>query len=82
MSGIETFFENPASSPTPMIADRATYMCASELLSLEGEEAILTAAERADDALNRSDTCQFSYWRQVENALQIILMEEVVGEIH
>jgi hypothetical protein len=66
----------------PIIADRIAYLCASELLRMEGEDAVLTAADRADEALGRSDTEQYSYWRRVESAMQIILLEDVIGEIH
>jgi hypothetical protein len=66
----------------PVIADRIAYLCANELLRMEGEDAVLTAADRADDALGRQDTEQYGYWRRVESAMQIILLEDVVGEIH
>jgi hypothetical protein len=66
----------------PVIADRIAYLCANELLRMEGEDAVLTAADRADDALGRRDTEQYGYWRRVESAMQIILLEDVVGEIH
>ncbi len=83
MLQIETAIERRASpSISPVIADRIAYLCASELLRLEGEEGVLTAAERADDALGRSDSEQYGYWRRVESAMQIILLEDVVGEIH
>jgi hypothetical protein len=68
--------------PAPHIADRAAYLCATELLRLEGEDAVLTAAERADEALQRADEQQYGYWRRVESAMQIILLEDVVGEVH
>jgi hypothetical protein len=66
----------------PVIADRIAYLCANELLRMEGEDAVLTAADRADEALGRSDAEQYGYWRRVESAMQIILLEDVVGEIH
>jgi hypothetical protein len=80
---LETAIErrtNPAVSP--VISDRIAYLCAAELLRLEGEDAVLTAAERADEALSRMDDQQHGYWRRVETAMQIILLEDVVGEIH
>ena len=83
MLTVETQFERRINAaPTPQIADRLAYLCAEELLRLEGEDAVLSAAERADEALMRADESQFSYWRRVESALQIILLEDVVGEIH
>ncbi len=83
MLQLETNFEgriNPAFGP--VIADRIAYLCANELLRMEGEDAVLTAADRADDALGRQDAEQYGYWRRVESAMQIILLEDVVGEIH
>ena len=83
MITVETSFERRmGAAPTPQIADRRAFLCAEELLRMEGEEAVLTAAERADEALLRADEAQFNYWRRVEGAMQIILLEDVVGEIH
>jgi hypothetical protein len=83
MLHIETAIErrvNPGLGP--IIADRIAYLCANELLRMEGEDAVLTAADRADEALARADAEQYGYWRRVESAMQIILLEDVVGEIH
>jgi hypothetical protein len=83
MLQFETAIERRTSpSFGPVIADRVAYLCATELLRLEGEDAVLTAAERADEALTRADSDQYGYWRRVESAMQIILLEDVVGEIH
>jgi hypothetical protein len=83
MLQIETAVERRANpSLGPVIADRIAYLCAKELLRMEGEDAVLTAADRADEALGRADAEQHGYWRRVESAMQIILLEDVIGEIH
>jgi hypothetical protein len=83
MLQLETAMERRANpSLGPVIADRIAYICANELLRMEGEDAVLTAADRADEALGRTDAEQYGYWRRVESAMQIILLEDIVGELH
>lgn len=69
-------------APSLIICDRLAYLCARELIQHEGDEAVLTAAARADDSEARGDADQFGYWRRVETAVQILLLEDVIGTIH
>ncbi len=66
----------------PVIADRVAFLCAKELLRLEGDDAILTASALAEEAMGRANTDQFGYWRRVEVAIQLLLLEDVLGTIH
>ncbi len=75
-------YNQTAATVLPVIADRVAFLCARELLRLEGDDAVLTAASRAEEAMGRSNPDQFGYWRRVEVAIQLLLLEDVLGTIH
>ena len=72
----------PSTVILPVIADRVAYLCAKELLRIEGDDAILTASARAEEALSRENADQLGYWRRVEAAIQLLLLEDVLGTVH
>jgi hypothetical protein len=65
-----------------VITDFAAYRCAVDLVDVEGDEAILLAADQADACLAAGDVDASSYWRRVESAIQILLLEDVLGTVH
>jgi hypothetical protein len=65
-----------------VITDHAAYRCACELVDVEGDDAVLLAADQADACLAAGDQDACSYWRRVESAIQILLLEDVLGTIH
>jgi hypothetical protein len=67
---------------TPVIADRIAFACADDLVIREGDDAVLTAAEKADASAANGDLTMVGYWRRVESAVQILLLQEVIGELH
>ncbi len=66
----------------PVIADRIAFACADDLVLREGDDAVLTAAEHADASMADGDLPMVGYWRRVESAVQILLLQEVIGELH
>lgn len=68
--------------PVLVISDRLAFLCARELVQHEGDDAVLTAAARADEAQERGEDADYGYWRRVESAIQILLLEDVIGELH
>jgi hypothetical protein len=78
-------YMNLAAEPAyamPFISDRIAYACAHDLVDLEGDDAVMTAADRADSHIAVGDEPMAAYWRRVERAIQILLLQDVVGEIH
>jgi hypothetical protein len=68
--------------PIVAIHDRAAYIGAMDLIREHGEDAVLAASAEADRSRDKGNILQFSFWRTVETAIQIIQMDEVIGEIH
>jgi hypothetical protein len=78
-------YMNLAAEPAynmPFISDRIAYACAFDLVDQEGDDAVMTAAERADHHVALGDEPMAAYWVRVERAIQILLLQDVVGEIH
>lgn len=78
-------YMNLAAEPAchlPFISDRIAYACASDLVEQQGDDAVMTAAERADTHGAHGDQPMAAYWRRVESAIQILLLQDVIGEIH
>jgi hypothetical protein len=76
---------NSASGPVhqlPFISDRVAYACAFDLVDIEGDDAVLTASDRAETFAARGDEPMNAYWRRVERAVEILLLQDVVGELH
>jgi hypothetical protein len=65
-----------------LISDRVAYVCACDLVDQEGDDAVLLAAERADACQAEGDAGAYAYWRRVESAIQILLLEDAVGDLH
>lgn len=64
------------------IADAIIYTIANSMIELSGEDAVLEAAEKADLSRSSGNVIQFVHWRQVEQAIQILQLDEVIGELH
>jgi hypothetical protein len=66
----------------PHITDGKTYSEALALVEVHGDDAPVEADSRAQEARDKGNLKAFAYWRGVEQATQIVLLEEVIGEIH
>lgn len=64
------------------IANTHVYTAASALIDRHGEDAVMEAASRADASQRIGNVERFSHWRQVERAVQILQLEDVVGSIN
>lgn len=76
---------NLASEPVyqiPFISDRVAYACAHDLLDIEGDDAVMTAADKAEIFAAQGDEPMNAYWRRVERAIEILLLQDVIGELH
>lgn len=68
--------------PFPTIYDRYAFSDAEALVGTYGDEAVLEATGRADTARINGDAKGFCHWRRVEQAVQIIQLDEVIGDLH
>lgn len=75
-------FRLTSAEPIMAIHDRAAYIGAMDLIREHGDEAVLAASAEADQSRERGNVLQCSFWRTVEVAIQIIQLDEVIGEIH
>jgi ABC-type sugar transport system ATPase subunit len=66
----------------PVIADARVYAAAVDLLDQYGEDAPLEASAVADGHERAGDMVATAFWRAVEQATQIVLMDEPLGEVH
>jgi len=64
-----------------MIHDRASVEEATLLIAAFGEDAVIEAATRADKFRDAGDLTLFCRWRQIERAVQLLQLEDVVGEL-
>lgn len=64
------------------IYDLAAYRMAVDLIRWHGDEAIFKAAGHANQSRASGDDRQFSLWRAVEHAIQVLQLEDPMGEIH
>lgn len=62
--------------------DRSSFETAAILIARFGDEAVLEAATMADAFETAGDLALFCRWRQVERAVQLLQLEDIVGEIH
>lgn len=69
-------------SHTPALHDRASVDEAVSLIDRLGDEAIFEAASRADAFRDSGNLLLFCRWREIERAIQLLQLEEVVGELH
>ncbi|MGK2285785.1 hypothetical protein [Pedomonas sp. V897] len=64
------------------IYDISAYKVAQDLIQWHGEDAILEAAGQADRNRACGNDQLFLHWRAVEHAIQILQLEDPVGELH
>ena len=64
------------------VTDRYSFDEAAALVERFGDEAVLEAAFIADVHRNKGDSSSFARWRQVERAVLMLQLEDVVGELH
>jgi hypothetical protein len=64
------------------VHDRASLDEAAVLIAKFGDAAAVEAATKADAFRNTGNLLLFSRWRQVERAVQLLQLEDIVGEIH
>jgi hypothetical protein len=65
-----------------MIHDRTSVDEATTLIARFGEDAVIEAATRADAFRNSGNLILFYRWREVERAVQMLQLQDVVGELH
>ena len=65
-----------------IIHDRTSVDEATLLIATFGENAVIEAATRADKFRNSGNLALFCRWRQVEQAIQLLQLEDIVGELH
>lgn len=65
-----------------IIHDRTSVDEATSLIATFGEDAVIEAATRADKFRNAGNLALFCRWRQVERAVQLLQLEDVIGELH
>ena len=65
-----------------IINDRASVEEATILIAAFGEDAVVEAATRADQFRDAGDLTLFCRWRQIERAIQLLQLEDVIGELH
>lgn len=65
-----------------LIYDRAAYVGACELIKKHGAAASIEALHKADFHECRGENQQCHYWRRVESAVEILLLDKVSGDIH
>lgn len=66
----------------PLVADRAVWAGASELITMFGEHAQLEAAVRAHRSRTIGNLADFCRWRSIERAIEMLSHEEATGTIH
>lgn len=64
------------------VHDRASIDEATILIARLGADAAIEAATNADAARSHGDLDAFCRWRQIERAILILQLEDVVGELH
>ncbi len=64
------------------VNDRQFINEANSLISIYGDDAIIEAATKADAYRDAGNLVQFCRWRQVERAILMLQLEDIVGEIH
>lgn len=64
---------------TPFIYDKAAYLGACDLIRKFGPSAGMEALHKADQHESRGERQQSYYWRRVESAIEILLLEKFNG---
>ena len=65
-----------------IIDGRASVEEATLLIAAFGDEAVTEAATRADQFRDAGDLTAFCRWRRIERAIELLQLEDVVGELH
>jgi hypothetical protein len=65
-----------------VIYDRAAYIGACDLIKIHGAAATIEALHKADFHERRGENQQSHYWRRVESAIEVLLLDKVTGAIH
>ena len=65
-----------------IIAERATFDGANELIQLYGENAAVEAAERAERCRDAGNVIRFCRWREVTRLILLLDQRGAVGTIH
>lgn len=55
---------------------------ALRLIAEHGDEAVIEAAYLADQYQHAGDLPLYARWRQIEKAIALFQLEDVIGEIH
>jgi hypothetical protein len=66
----------------PLLADRAAYTAANDLLMQFGVQAQSEAALRADRSRLAGNLIHFCHWRSIERAIDVLSNERPTGAIH
>ena len=71
-------------SPMQLLAihDRGSLEDASSLIAKFGDDAVVEAATIADRYRDSGNLNLFCRWRQVERAIMLLQLEDIVGEVH
>ena len=64
------------------VHDRAFFEEAATMIARFGDGAVIEAATKADAFETSGDLMLYCRWRQVERAIQLLQLEDIVGEIH
>lgn len=64
------------------IHDINAFRVAQHLVRWHGDDAVLEAASQADHSKALGNQELFIHWRAVEHAIQVLQLEEPLGEIH
>ena len=64
------------------LTDRHSFDEAAALVLRLGDAAVIEAASIADGFKLRGDSLSFARWRQIERAVLMLQLEDVVGELH
>jgi hypothetical protein len=65
-----------------IIDGRTSVEEATLLIAAFGEEAVIEAATRADQFRDAGDLTLFCRWRQIERAVELLQLQDVIGELH
>ena len=67
---------------TLFIAGRAALSDAAELIDHYGDQAVLAAAQRAEQSRNADNVLRYCHWRQIERMIAVLDSDEVQGTVH
>lgn len=67
---------------TLAIFDLNAFRVAEHLVRWHGEDAVLEAASQADQCREQGNEKLCCHWLAVEHAVQVLQLEDPVGEIH